>query len=57
MQSSVFPENTASLALHRAADLRQIGTRQRIARMTYGPMGGQWRDPVLIQRRSPTVGT
>ncbi|WP_380176061.1 GNAT family N-acetyltransferase [Kineococcus sp. DHX-1] len=57
VQSSVFPENAASLALHQAAGFRQIGTRQRIARMTNGPMAGQWRDTVLIERRSPTVGT
>lgn len=57
MQASVFPENTASLVLHEAVGFRRIGTRQRIARMTHGPMAGQWRDTVLIERRSPTFGT
>jgi len=53
VQSSVFPENTASLALHDAAGFRRVGTRERIALMTYGPRAGTWRDTVLIERRRP----
>ncbi|WP_368499937.1 N-acetyltransferase family protein [Herbiconiux sp. A18JL235] len=52
IQSSIFPENTASLALHDRAGFRRIGTRERIALMTYGPWAGQWRDTILIERRS-----
>ena len=52
IRSSIFPENSASLALHFRAGFRRIGTRERIALMTYGPWSGQWRDPVLIERRS-----
>ena len=50
VQSGVFPENTASLALHRAAGVRAVGTRERI-----GQHYGHWRDVVLIERRSPVV--
>ena len=50
IQSGVFPENTGSLALHRKAGFRVIGTRERIARHH-----GVWRDVVLIERRSPSV--
>lgn len=50
IQSGVFPENTASLAVHRRAGFRVIGTRERIGRHR-----GMWRDVVLIERRSPTV--
>ncbi|WP_051055706.1 MULTISPECIES: GNAT family N-acetyltransferase [Kitasatospora] len=50
IQSSVFPENTASLALHAAAGFRVVGTRERVARHR-----GVWRDTVLIERRSPLV--
>lgn len=57
LQCSVFPENTASLALHRAAGFREVGTRQRIARMAAGPLAGRWRDAVLLERRSTTVGS
>jgi phosphinothricin acetyltransferase len=53
IQSSIFLENTASLALHDRAGFRRIGTRERIALMTYGPWAGQWRDTILIERRSP----
>ncbi|MCS5732463.1 GNAT family N-acetyltransferase [Herbiconiux daphne] len=52
IQSSIFPENAASLTLHNHAGFRRIGTRERIALMTYGPWAGQWRDTTLIERRS-----
>ncbi|MFV0134389.1 GNAT family N-acetyltransferase [Streptomyces sp. HMX87] len=51
VQSGIFPENTASLALHRRAGFRVIGTRERIGRHH-----GHWRDVVLLERRSPVVG-
>jgi L-amino acid N-acyltransferase YncA len=50
IQSGIFPENTASLALHRRCGFRTIGTRERIARHH-----GIWRDVILIERRSPTI--
>jgi len=56
IQSGIFPENVASLALHRSVGFRVIGTRERIGRMTHGPLAGQWRDVRLLERRSPVVG-
>jgi len=50
IQSGIFPENTASLALHRAAGFRAVGTRERI-----GQHHGRWRDVILIERRSPAL--
>jgi L-amino acid N-acyltransferase YncA len=50
IQSAIFPENTASAALHRAAGFRVVGTRERIARHH-----GKWRDVLLIERRSAVV--
>jgi phosphinothricin acetyltransferase len=50
IQSGIFPENTASAALHRAAGFRTVGTRERI-----GQHHGRWRDVVLIERRSPVI--
>jgi L-amino acid N-acyltransferase YncA len=50
IQSGIFPENTASAALHRAAGFRTVGTRERIGRHH-----GRWRDVVLIERRSPLI--
>ncbi|KQV17583.1 MULTISPECIES: GNAT family N-acetyltransferase [unclassified Kitasatospora] len=50
IQSGIFPENTASLALHTKAGFRVIGTRERVARHH-----GTWRDVLLVERRSPVV--
>lgn len=50
IQSGVFPENTASLALHEAVGFRIVGRRERIARHH-----GRWRDDLLIERRSPLI--
>lgn len=50
IQSGIFPENTASLALHARAGFRVIGTRERIGRHH-----GVWRDVVLLERRSPRI--
>jgi L-amino acid N-acyltransferase YncA len=47
IQSGIFPENTASLALHQAAGFRVVGTRERI-----GQHHGRWRDVIFIERRS-----
>jgi L-amino acid N-acyltransferase YncA len=55
IQASVFPENEASLKLHLANGYVIVGRRHRIARMTHGPLAGQWRDTILIERRSPTI--
>jgi L-amino acid N-acyltransferase YncA len=48
LQAGVFPENAASLALHRRCGFRVVGTRERI-----GKLDGVWRDVVLLERRSP----
>lgn len=55
IQASVFPENEASLKLHLANGYVVVGRRSRIARMAHGPLTGQWRDTVLIERRSPAI--
>jgi phosphinothricin acetyltransferase len=50
IQSGVFPENAASLALHERAGFRVVGVRERIGRHH-----GRWRDVVLLERRSPKI--
>ncbi|WP_434614434.1 GNAT family N-acetyltransferase [Arthrobacter sp. A5] len=51
IQSAIFPENTASRALHRKAGFREVGRRERIALMAHGPWAGQWRDTILYELR------
>jgi L-amino acid N-acyltransferase YncA len=51
IQSGIFPENTASLALHDRAGFRRVGVRERLGRHQ-----GRWRDVVLVERRSPPPG-
>ena len=51
LQASIFPENTASLALHLRCGFREVGRRERIAQLN-----GVWRDTLLLERRSVTVG-
>jgi L-amino acid N-acyltransferase YncA len=51
LQAGIFPENEASLRLHRACGFREVGRRERI-----GQMQGVWRDTLLLERRSRTVG-
>jgi phosphinothricin acetyltransferase len=52
IQSGIFPENRASLALHRSVGFRIVGTRERLGRMPAGPLAGRWRDVILIERRT-----
>jgi phosphinothricin acetyltransferase len=51
LQAAIFPENRASIALHEGLGFRQVGVRERIAKRD-----GLWRDTVLVERRSKTVG-
>jgi L-amino acid N-acyltransferase YncA/DNA-binding transcriptional ArsR family regulator len=52
IQSGIFPENIASIRLHQRKGFRVVGTRERI-----GHLHGRWRDVVLVERRSASIGT
>ena len=54
--AGIFPENTASLRLHAKHGFRTLGRRERIGRMSHGPLAGRWRDTLLLERRSAVVG-
>jgi len=56
LQAGIFPENPASLALHERAGFRVVGRRERLGRMTHGPRAGEWRDVLLLERRSAVAG-
>ena len=51
LQAGIFPENKASVQLHKNNGFRIIGTREKI-----GQMNGIWRDTLLMERRSNKVG-
>lgn len=51
LYASIFPENIASIRLHRSTGFREIGYREKIARLD-----GRWRDTVLFERRSKKIG-
>ena len=50
IQAGILSGNDASIALHAACGFRVVGTRERIARKR-----GEWRDVVLMERRSDLV--
>jgi L-amino acid N-acyltransferase YncA len=50
IQTSIFPENRASLALHEKCGFRVVGRRERIAKRD-----GVWRDTVFLERRSKEI--
>lgn len=52
LQSSIFPENVASIRAHEHVGFRVVGTRERIGRFH----DGRWRDTVLMERRSAVTG-
>ena len=51
LQAVMFPENAASIALHRRCGFREVGRRERI-----GKLDGRWRDTILLERRSRRIG-
>lgn len=51
LQAGIFPDNVASIALHKSCGFREVGVRQRL-----GQLAGVWRDVVLLERRSSCVG-
>jgi len=52
LQAGIFPENKASIELHKRCGFRIVGTREKIGRMN-----GRWRDTVMMERRSSAIGT
>jgi phosphinothricin acetyltransferase len=51
LTAGIFPENEASLRLHRACGFRELGMQHRLAELD-----GVWRDVVRLERRSTLVG-
>jgi phosphinothricin acetyltransferase len=52
LQAGIFPENESSVRVHEKCGFRVLGHREKL-----GKMGASWRDVLLLERRSRTVGT
>jgi L-amino acid N-acyltransferase YncA len=51
IEAAMFPENEASVNLHRELGFRVVGVRERIGQH----QDGTWRDTVLMERRSKEI--
>jgi phosphinothricin acetyltransferase len=51
LTAGIFPENDASMQIHKQAGFKVLGIREKI-----GKMDGRWRDTVMLERRSEVVG-
>ena len=51
LQAGILAENDASIHLHEKAGFHIVGRREKIGRLD-----GQWRDTILMERRSRSTG-
>lgn len=51
LQAGIFPENVASMTLHKSCGFREVGVRRQL-----GQLAGVWRDVLLLERRTSRVG-
>src|ERR1043166_7657321 len=51
LQAGIFPENRESVAIHLKNGFREVGRRERL-----GKLAGEWRDVLMLERRSRIVG-
>jgi L-amino acid N-acyltransferase YncA len=51
LQAGIFPENHSSIALHKSCNFCEVGIRHNI-----GKLGNNWRDVLLLERRSKIAG-
>jgi L-amino acid N-acyltransferase YncA len=51
LRAGIFPENIASIALHKSCGFREVGQRERV-----GKLGTGWRNVLLLERRSQKAG-
>jgi len=52
LEAGIFPENKASLRLHLGCGFRLVGVRERL-----GEANGEFRDVLLLERRSEVIGS
>lgn len=54
--AGIMVENHASITLHERCGFERLGVRKRLGKMGFGPMKGEWRDVLLLERRSDVAG-
>lgn len=54
--AGIMVENEASIILHERCGFERLGVRKRLGKMGFGPMEGEWRDVLQMERRSDVVG-
>ena len=52
LYSGIIRDNTASISLHKKCGFREIGIREKIAKIS----NGKWLDVILMERRSKKIG-
>lgn len=50
LQANIFPENEASIRFHQKNGFRTVGVRKKI-----GKLNGQWKDLVMLEKRSDII--
>ena len=50
LQANIFPENISSINLHKKLGFREVGVREKVAKLD-----GEWKDNVLLEKRSLTI--
>ena len=56
LTAGIFPENVGSIKVHASHGFKVLGTRERLGKMTHGPLAGRWRDVTYLERRSVIAG-
>jgi L-amino acid N-acyltransferase YncA len=56
LQARIFPENQSSRQLHLKHGFREVGILEKLGKMQFGKLEGQWRNVVLLERRSKSIG-
>jgi phosphinothricin acetyltransferase len=51
LEAGILPENETSVRMHERCGFRVVGRRERLGRMQ-----GEWRDVLLLERRSAVAG-